>query len=171
MSESFDVEAVPSFVLLRGHTLLSRISGANAAALSAAVSSHALAPLKASPLSSTNAAPRAAGDVYAPNGGLSAGAGGSIAEHEMADSESTEELEARCRKLMESADVVLFMKGNPDAPRCGFSQKTVTLLRQQNVQFSHFDILEDEAVRQCECRNISVLRVSVLFIGSMPVHL
>jgi glutaredoxin-related protein len=43
---------------------------------------------------------------------------------------------------------MLFMKGNPDAPRCGFSQKTVNLLREQDVEFGWFDILEDEAVRQ-----------------------
>lgn len=43
---------------------------------------------------------------------------------------------------------MLFMKGNPDAPRCGFSQKTVALLREQKVDFGWFDILEDEAVRQ-----------------------
>lgn len=43
---------------------------------------------------------------------------------------------------------MLFMKGNPDAPRCGFSQKTVNLLREQDVDFGWFDILEDEAVRQ-----------------------
>ena len=39
------------------------------------------------------------------------------------------------------------MKGNPDAPRCGFSRKIVGVLRDQNVSFSHFDILSDEAVR------------------------
>ena len=43
---------------------------------------------------------------------------------------------------------MLFMKGNPEAPRCGFSQKTVNLLRQEKVEFGWFDILEDEAVRQ-----------------------
>lgn len=44
--------------------------------------------------------------------------------------------------------VVLFMKGEPDAPRCGFSRQTVALLREQKVPFSHFDILTDESVRQ-----------------------
>lgn len=44
--------------------------------------------------------------------------------------------------------VVLFMKGNPDQPRCGFSRKIVGLLKDQKVPFSHFDILSDEAVRQ-----------------------
>jgi glutaredoxin-related protein len=45
---------------------------------------------------------------------------------------------------------MLFMKGNPEAPRCGFSQKTVALLRSEKVDFGWFDILEDEAVRQGE---------------------
>jgi glutaredoxin-related protein len=42
---------------------------------------------------------------------------------------------------------MLFMKGDPETPRCGFSRKAVALLREQNVQFGSFDILEDEAVR------------------------
>ncbi len=39
------------------------------------------------------------------------------------------------------------MKGEPDAPRCGFSRKIVALLRDQGVEFTHFDILGDESVR------------------------
>jgi glutaredoxin-related protein len=42
---------------------------------------------------------------------------------------------------------MLFMKGVPDAPRCGFSRKAVALLRDQKVEFGSFDILEDETVR------------------------
>lgn len=51
---------------------------------------------------------------------------------------------------MNSNKVMLFMKGNPDQPRCGFSQKTVALLKQEGVAFGTFDILQDEAVRQGE---------------------
>jgi glutaredoxin-related protein len=49
---------------------------------------------------------------------------------------------------MSQTKVVLFMKGNPEEPRCGFSRKISTLLKEQGVQFSHFDILQDEDVRQ-----------------------
>ncbi|PWN50190.1 glutaredoxin [Violaceomyces palustris] len=149
VSESFDVEAVPSFVLLRGHTLLSRISGANAAALSAAVSSHASTKPANQSQSRTSAAPRAASDVYVANGGGTS-AGGNAADYAEADEveETEEQIEERCRKLMDSAPVMLFMKGDPDTPRCGFSQKTVNLLRQEGVEFGHFDILTDENVRQ-----------------------
>ena len=49
--------------------------------------------------------------------------------------------------IMAKSRVVLFMKGEPDAPRCGFSRKIVALLRDQGVEFSHFDILGDDSVR------------------------
>ena len=49
---------------------------------------------------------------------------------------------------MGQARVVLFMKGTPDAPRCGFSRRIVALLRERGAQFATFDILEDDAVRQ-----------------------
>ena len=48
---------------------------------------------------------------------------------------------------MNQDQVVLFMKGSPDQPRCGFSRRIVATLRDQNVQFAHFDILSDENVR------------------------
>lgn len=48
---------------------------------------------------------------------------------------------------MQQDKVVLFMKGDPDQPRCGFSRRIVALLRDQNVTFAHFDILTDESVR------------------------
>lgn len=141
---------MPSFVLLRGHTLLSRISGANAAALNAAVSSHASGPSSngSGPSSQTNSTPRAASDVYQPNGTANGAANGTVGEHSIPAHETEAELEDRCKKLMEKSRVVLFMKGNPDQPRCGFSQKTVALLRQEKVAFSTFDILQDEGVRQ-----------------------
>ena len=62
--------------------------------------------------------------------------------------ETEAEIEERCRAIMNRAPVVLFMKGDPDAPRCGFSQKTVNLLRKEGVEFDHYDILSDEGVRQ-----------------------
>ena len=39
-------------------------------------------------------------------------------------------------------------QGNPEAPRCGFSQKVVSALRAIGVAFDTFDILTDEEVRQ-----------------------
>ena len=39
-------------------------------------------------------------------------------------------------------------QGNPDAPRCGFSQKVVSALRSIDVPFVSHDILKDEELRQ-----------------------
>ena len=68
--------------------------------------------------------------------------------------ESKESLEARIKSIINQSSVVLFMKGTPDAPRCGFSAKTCQALSSVDIRFSSFDILEDEGVRQ-GLKNIS----------------
>ncbi|KAK2976757.1 hypothetical protein RJ640_030107 [Escallonia rubra] len=57
-------------------------------------------------------------------------------------------LEDRLKKLTTSSPVMLFMKGTPEAPRCGFSSKVVNALKEEGVDFGSFDILSDEEVRQ-----------------------
>ncbi|KAI4299372.1 hypothetical protein L6164_032839 [Bauhinia variegata] len=59
-----------------------------------------------------------------------------------------ETLQDRLKKLITSSPVMLFMKGTPDAPRCGFSSKVVNALQEEGVTFGSFDILTDEEVRQ-----------------------
>ncbi|KAG5516900.1 hypothetical protein RHGRI_037583 [Rhododendron griersonianum] len=59
-----------------------------------------------------------------------------------------ETLEDRLKRLTTDSPVMLFMKGTPDAPRCGFSSKVVEALRNEGVDFGSFDILSDEEVRQ-----------------------
>ena len=44
-------------------------------------------------------------------------------------------------------DVVLFMKGTPDAPRCGFSSLAVQILDHVGAPFVGVDVLQDEALR------------------------
>lgn len=63
------------------------------------------------------------------------------------EKETQEQLEKRMRGIMNQSKVVLFMKGSPETPRCGFSRRTVALLQDQDVEFTHFDILSDEDVR------------------------
>ena len=43
---------------------------------------------------------------------------------------------------------MLFMKGNPENPRCGFSRKIVDILKESKIQFASFDILTDNNVRE-----------------------
>uniref|UniRef100_A0A4W4EEG6 Thioredoxin domain-containing protein n=1 Tax=Electrophorus electricus TaxID=8005 RepID=A0A4W4EEG6_ELEEL len=59
-----------------------------------------------------------------------------------------EELNERLRKLISTAPCMLFMKGSPQEPRCGFSRQIVQILKDHNIQYSSFDILSDEEVRQ-----------------------
>jgi monothiol glutaredoxin len=44
--------------------------------------------------------------------------------------------------------VILFMKGTPEAPACGFSARTVAALQELDVPFAAVDILPDPRIRQ-----------------------
>lgn len=54
----------------------------------------------------------------------------------------------RIKQAVQSNDVVLFMKGSPDFPQCGFSGRAVQVLRACNTEFSSVDVLADDDVRQ-----------------------
>ncbi|KIK25582.1 hypothetical protein PISMIDRAFT_677228 [Pisolithus microcarpus 441] len=120
-------------LLLRGHALLDKVVGADAPKLTNAIAKHV------SGVSSLSTPPSPPGRE-----------------------ESKEQLEERIRQIMKKSKVVLFMKGSPDDPRCGFSRKAVGLLREQKVTFTHFDILEDEAVRQGKFSYSSSFFLSVM---------
>jgi monothiol glutaredoxin len=45
-------------------------------------------------------------------------------------------------------DVILFMKGTPEAPACGFSARTVAALQELDVPFAAVDVLPDPRIRQ-----------------------
>jgi len=51
-------------------------------------------------------------------------------------------------KTLESNDVVLFMKGTPDAPQCGFSAVTVQILDHLGADFVGVNVLQSDALRQ-----------------------
>ena len=59
-----------------------------------------------------------------------------------------ERLSNRLDRLIRSSEVMLFMKGTPTAPRCGFSRQAVEMLQEEDISFGSFDILSDEEVRQ-----------------------
>lgn len=56
-------------------------------------------------------------------------------------------VEDRIREHL-SKPVVLFMKGTPDFPQCGFSAQSVQILRSVGVEFEHVNILEDQELRE-----------------------
>lgn len=69
--------------------------------------------------------------------------GGAVSEPVLTDA-----LKARLESLVNSSPVMIFIKGSPEEPKCGFSGKLVHILKQENIPFSSFDILTDDDVRQ-----------------------
>lgn len=127
IGEVFEVLAVPYFILIRNSTILKELSGADPKELIAALAQFGgKAEEKAAPAPKEDAAPAAA----------------------PAAEPSAEELNERLQKLTSAAPVMLFMKGSPSAPQCGFSRQLVAILRENQVRFGFFDILKDDTVRQ-----------------------
>ncbi|KAM4669144.1 glutaredoxin-3 [Amazona ochrocephala] len=75
---------------------------------------------------------------HASSSSLSAGSNDSVKE----------DLNVRLKKLINAAPCMLFMKGSPKEPRCGFSKQMVEILNKHGISFSSFDIFSDEEVRQ-----------------------
>jgi monothiol glutaredoxin len=58
------------------------------------------------------------------------------------------ETRARIQNVIESNDIVLFMKGTPAAPRCGFSAQVVQILDTLGATYASVDVLGDPSVRE-----------------------
>jgi len=123
LCERFELESVPAFLFFHGGALVDTVLGADAPMLSNKAKQHNLtASIK------SDASPTAPAATTVPSAPVP--------------------LDERLKTLTSSAPVMVFIKGSPDAPRCGFSRQICELLVEQKVQFGHFDILSDEEVRQ-----------------------
>jgi len=150
VSDAFDVTAVPFLVLRRGSQVLETVSGSDATKVRTAIENHAKAP-KSAPTNGVSNAPASSENVvknlssYAPTASDPATA----PEYSSgAAKEDKEELHKRLSSLVKAAPVMLFMKGTPSAPQCGFSRQLVALLRENSVKYGFFNILADDEVRQ-----------------------
>lgn len=56
--------------------------------------------------------------------------------------------QARIHKMVTSYPVMLFMKGTPEAPRCGFSATVAQILSYEEARYASFDVLSDPDIRQ-----------------------
>jgi monothiol glutaredoxin len=52
------------------------------------------------------------------------------------------------RRQIGSGRIVLFMKGNPQFPQCGFSARAVQMLQASGAKFTTFDVLADPGLRE-----------------------
>ncbi len=58
------------------------------------------------------------------------------------------DVNARIKEQLESHDVLLYMKGTPDFPQCGFSGQTIAALNAIGKPYSFVNIFEDQEVRE-----------------------
>ncbi len=82
--------------------------------------------------------------------------------------------QARIGEMVSGNDVLLFMKGSPLFPQCGFSSKAVAILNHLNVEFGSVDVLQDQGVRQgikaySDWPTIPQLYVKGEFIGGSDI--
>ncbi|KAF2435626.1 thioredoxin [Tothia fuscella] len=155
ISEDYDVTAVPFIVLQKGAERLETISGSDSAKVRTLVEKHA-----GKGGSSGQAGLPPAQQVIKPVNGpaqdgvkdLSAHKTGpadpSTAPEFSSGEKSKEETFKRLEGLVKAAPVMLFMKGTPSSPQCGFSRQTVALLRERSIRYGFFNILADDEVRQ-----------------------
>ena len=135
VSETYDVTAVPYIVLQKGGQIAETISGSDAQKVRVAVeraagrSGHA-GKLDLPPAQSVNQPVQQPAAVKKPS---------------QVDKEA---IFKRLDDLTKAAPVMLFMKGTPSAPQCGFSRNTVALLRDRSIRYGFFNILADDDVRQ-----------------------
>ncbi len=54
----------------------------------------------------------------------------------------------KIEKLLKENQIVLFMKGTPSFPQCGFSQRATLILKELGAKFEGVNVLEDEEIRQ-----------------------
>jgi len=86
----------------------------------------------------------------------------------------SEETRARIQSLVGSDDVVLFMKGNRQAPQCGFSATVVQILDHLIPQYATVDVLQDPELREgikafAQWPTIPQLYVKGEFVGGCDI--
>ena len=83
-------------------------------------------------------------------------------------------IQEKIKHQVESNPVVLYMKGTKDFPMCGFSGRVLQILRECEVDFVCFNVLEDEELRQgikeySNWPTIPQLYINAEFIGGCDI--
>jgi len=86
----------------------------------------------------------------------------------------TDDAQARIAEMVAKSDVLLFMKGSPLFPQCGFSSRAVAILNHLGAEFDSVDVLQDQGVRQgikafSDWPTIPQLYVKGEFIGGSDI--
>jgi monothiol glutaredoxin len=80
----------------------------------------------------------------------------------------------RIAEIVGTNDVVLFMKGTPLFPQCGFSSKAIAILDHLGVEYASVDVLQDMEIRQgiksfSDWPTIPQLYVKGQFVGGSDI--
>ena len=59
----------------------------------------------------------------------------------------SDDVQARIATAVNAADVLLFMKGTPLFPQCGFSSRAIAILEHLGVEYATIDVLQDPEIR------------------------
>jgi Grx4 family monothiol glutaredoxin len=119
VTEKLNVTVVPTFIFIRNGITIDKVEGANGPELANKVIFYA----------QQNSPPP-------PNSSMKPG------------NENSSSIQSRLEKLVNYSPVMLFMKGTPTDPKCGFSSKIVEILKKENIQFDSFNILSDSEIRE-----------------------
>lgn len=143
VSDLFEVETVPSFILIQNSTILKEITGSDPKEIS-----NAIADFKDGKLDLSESEPKEAS--AAPEKSTTQEPTPTTTEAALAPEpeETEEELNERLTKLTKAAPIMVFIKGTPSEPKCGFSRQLIAILREHQVKFGFFNILKDDSVRQ-----------------------
>lgn len=95
-------------------------------------------------------------------------------DESLADQLGLNSYEPRLAALVKQFPIMLFMKGTPDEPQCGFSREIVRILNEEKVEFDFFNILDDNEVRQglkefSKWPTFPQLYVSGKFVGGLDI--
>ncbi|KAK9477340.1 thioredoxin-like protein [Lipomyces japonicus] len=154
ISETFEVSAVPFFVFVQHGKVVRELSGADPKELTAAIQQVTGQKPSATASDNSNTTISNQADSKSNNNNNDNNNNNNNSNNTSNDNDNNnaasaeKELNARLEKLVAAAPVMLFMKGTPAAPQCGFSRQLVGILREKQVRFGFFDILKDDAVRQ-----------------------
>ena len=88
--------------------------------------------------------------------------------------ETKKEVKDTIQNVINNHNIVLFMKGTPDAPQCGFSAMVVGVLNKFNVEFQSVNVLQSDELRQgikdfSDWPTIPQLYVKGEFIGGADI--
>src|SRR3546814_17467529 len=86
----------------------------------------------------------------------------------------TDDIHQRIREAVDSSDVLLFMKGTPLFPQCGFSSRAIAILDHLGVDYDTVDVLQDAAIRHgikvfSDWHTIPQLYVRGEFVGGSAI--